>query len=88
MVAAAEEEWPGHGKVLEDVVKNTAQKTEAFVVGANLVGEITKGPWKGRVYGGHSVVADSTCNTISIAKDYDRDINIVKMNIAESCRQN
>ncbi len=77
--AAAENEWPGHGKKLEKVVKNTAKKTGAFVVGTNLVGEITKGPWKGRIYGGHSVAVDKTGRIISIAKDWDRDINIVSI---------
>jgi len=79
--AAAENEWPGHGKELEKVVKNTAKKTAAFVIGTNLVGEITKGPWTGRIYGGHSVAVDKTGRVISIAKDRDRDINIVSINI-------
>ncbi|MGB2863240.1 MAG: carbon-nitrogen hydrolase family protein [Sedimentisphaerales bacterium] len=75
--AAAEDEWPGHGKELEKVVTNTAKKTGAFVIGTNLVGEITKGPWKGRIYGGQSVAADRTGRIVSVAKDRDRDINIV-----------
>ncbi len=79
--AAEENEWPGHGKHLLKVVRNTARKTGAFVVGTNLVGEITKGPWRGRVYGGQSVGADRTGGTISIAKDRDRDISIVTVNI-------
>jgi len=79
--AAAENEWPGHGKELEKVVRNTAKKTGAFVIGTNLVGEITKGPWTGRIYGGHSVAVDKTGRIISIAKDRDRDVNIVSINI-------
>jgi predicted amidohydrolase len=78
--AALESEWPGHGKELENVVTRTAKKTAAPVVGTNLVGEITKGPWKGRIYGGHSIAADKTGKIISIAKDRDRDINIVHIN--------
>ena len=78
--AAVENEWPGHGKELQNVVAETAKKTGAPVVGTNLVGEITKGPWKGRVYGGHSIAVDKTGKTISIAKDRDRDINIVCIN--------
>jgi len=31
--AAAENEWPGHGKELEKVVANTAKKIGAFVIG-------------------------------------------------------
>ena len=75
--AAAEDQWPGHGKELEKVVANTALKTGAFVIGTNLVGEITNGPWKGRIYGGQSVAADRTGRIVSVAKDRNRDINIV-----------
>jgi predicted amidohydrolase len=60
------------------LLKNTAQRTGAFTVGTNLVGEITKGPWKGRVYGGQSVAVDKTGRTIAKARDRDRDINIVR----------
>jgi N-carbamoylputrescine amidase len=79
--AAEEQQWPRHGKQLEKVVKNTAKKTGAFVVGTNLVGEITNGPWRGRVYGGQSVTADKTGRTISIAKDRDRDTNIFNIKV-------
>jgi predicted amidohydrolase len=79
--AAEENEWPGHGKVLEKVVKTTAKKTVAPVIATNLVGEITKGPWKGRIYGGQSIAVDKTGRTVSVAKDRDRDINIVRIHI-------
>ena len=79
--AAAEDDWPGHGKELEKVVVNTAKKTGAFVIGTNLVGEITNGPWKGRIYGGQSLAADRTGRIVVVAKDRDRDINIVKIKI-------
>jgi predicted amidohydrolase len=78
--AAEENQWPGHGKQLEKVVKTTAKKTGAPVVGTNLVGEITKGPWKGRIYGGQSIAVDKTGKTISTAKDRDRDINVFQIN--------
>jgi len=79
--AAAEDEWPGHGKKLEKVIINTARKTKAFVIGTNLVGEITKGPWKGRIYGGQSVAVDRTGRIMSVAKDRDRDIIVININI-------
>ncbi|UCC97513.1 MAG: carbon-nitrogen hydrolase family protein [Phycisphaerales bacterium] len=79
--AAEEHEWPGHGKQLEKVVKNTASKTGAFVVGTNVVGEITHGPWRGRVYGGHSIAVDRTGRVVSVAADRDRDINIFSINV-------
>ena len=76
--AATEDAWPGHGEVLEKVIKNTARKTGAFVVGTNLIGEITHGPWKGRVFGGHSAAADRTGHTVAVARDRDRDICVVE----------
>ncbi len=78
--AAEEDQWPGHGKVLEDVVKNAALQTGACVVGTNLVGEITHGAWKGRIYGGHSVAVDKTGKVTSIASDQDFDISVVDIN--------
>ena len=77
--AASENQWPGHGKELEKVAKKTAIQTSACVIGTNLIGEITKGPWKGRVYGGHSIAVDKTGRIISVAKDRDRDVNIVQI---------
>jgi predicted amidohydrolase len=79
--AAEENKWPAHSKELEKVVKRTAKKTGAPVVATNLVGEITKGPWKGRIYGGQSIAVDKTGKAISTAKDRDRDINIFQINI-------
>ncbi|HCO96843.1 MAG TPA: carbon-nitrogen hydrolase family protein [Phycisphaerales bacterium] len=81
--ATAEDEWPGHGRELDKVVTNTARKTGAFVIGINLVGEITHGPWRGRIYGGQSVAVDKTGRIISVAKDRDRDINIININIGQ-----
>ena len=78
--AAEENKWPAHGKELEKVVQRTAKQTGAPVVATNLIGEITKGPWKGRIYGGQSIAVDKTGKTISIAKDRDRDINIFQIN--------
>jgi len=74
--AAEEKEWPVHGTVLENVVRNTAQKTGAYVVGTNLVGEITNGPWRGRVYGGWSIAVDRVGGIVAVAKDRDRDIKV------------
>jgi len=76
--AATEDAWPGHGEVLERIVQDTARQVGAFVVGTNLVGEITHGPWKGRLFGGHSTAADKTGRTVGKARDRERDIHIVK----------
>jgi len=79
--AEAEDEWPAHGKVLENVVRNTARQTGACVIGTNLVGLVSNGPWKGRVYGGHSMAADKAGRIISIASDQDRDMHVVTVDV-------
>jgi predicted amidohydrolase len=76
--AATEDAWPGHGRLLEKVVRKTADKTGAFTVGTNLVGEIMHGPWRGRIFGGHSVAADKKGRTVAIAKDRERDVVILE----------
>jgi predicted amidohydrolase len=77
--AEKENNWPKHGKELEKVVNKAARKTGAPVVGTNLVGEITNGPWKGRIFGGHSVVADKNGKTVTIGADRDQEIKIVSI---------
>lgn len=69
--------WPGHGRELQQVVTEAARRTGATVVGTNSLGQITKGPWAGRVYGGQSVAVDKTGKILGIAKDRDRDIKII-----------
>lgn len=80
--AAQENQWPDHGKSLARLAKKVAKKTAAAVVATDLIGQISKGPWKGRTYGGHSVTADKNGKIIAIAKDRDRDIKIVSINTA------
>ena len=77
--AAQESEWPEHGAVLERVVTNAAKAIGAPVIGTNLIGEITHGPWAGRTYAGHSVAADGTGGILDIGRDFDRDVLVVTM---------
>jgi len=77
--AAQQEAWPGHGKALEAVVVNTAKTTGAPVIGTNLIGQISHGPWRGMTYGGHSVAADSTGAILATGNDQDRDIRLVTL---------
>jgi N-carbamoylputrescine amidase len=79
--AEREKNWPEHGKELERVVNEAGRKTGAVVIGTNLVGEIAKGPWRGRIFGGHSVAADKSGKTLIIGTDRDRDIKILTINI-------
>jgi N-carbamoylputrescine amidase len=79
--AEQEANWPAHSQEFHNVVKKAALRSAATVVGTNLVGQITKGPWSGRVYGGQSVVADKTGKIIAVAKDRDRDIKVIPTNL-------
>ena len=79
--AAVEADWPGHGAKLERVVANAARMTEAAAVGTNSVGAISNGPWKGRVYGGQSIIADKSGQIVAKARDRDRDIVVVAIEI-------
>lgn len=79
--AAEQAAWPAHGKVLEDVVANAARTIGAPVIGTNLIGRISHGPWKGRTYGGHSVAADGEGRILAKAKDLDRDVQVVVLRL-------
>ncbi len=82
--AAPEEDWPGHAKSMEDVVRKTATTTGCPVVGTDLVGEITKGPWSGQVYGGQSIAIDGNGKVLARAKDRDRDIVLIDIPLEKS----
>ncbi len=75
--AAKEAQWPEHGQELQKTVSKAAQTIGAPVVGVDLVGEISHGPWKGMTYGGQSVISDAKGRIIAVAKDRDRDVMIV-----------
>jgi predicted amidohydrolase len=75
--AAPEQAWPKHGKELERVVTNAAKAVGAPVIGTNLIGQITHGPWAGRPYAGHSVAADRTGRILALGRDFDRDVVVV-----------
>ena len=75
--AEKREKWPEHGKKLERLVKGVAKRVNASVIGTDLVGEITSGPWKGYIYGGQSVIADRTGQVLAIGKDREQDILIL-----------
>jgi len=77
--AADETEWPQHGNELHKTVAQAARAIGAPVIGTDLVGEITRGPWAGKVYGGQSVAADAQGHILAIAKDRDRDILVVSI---------
>jgi len=79
--AAEEQEWPEHGQSLEKVVTEVAAIWNCPVVGTDLVGEISHGPWTGQTYGGQSVASDGKGNVIVKCSDRDRDIQLVSLEL-------
>ncbi|PKA99568.1 putative amidohydrolase [Flavobacteriaceae bacterium MAR_2009_75] len=79
--AAPDEDWPEHGQELVKVVKNTSKKIGCPVVGTDLIGQITNGPWTGMTYGGLSVAYDNKKDSIIIGKDRERDIIVFTLEL-------
>ncbi|PHN06049.1 carbon-nitrogen hydrolase family protein [Flavilitoribacter nigricans] len=77
--AEHEDRWPKHANELEAVVVNTGKKVKTTVVGTDLVGEISKGPWAGYVYGGQSLAVDATGKVLVKLADRDSDLQILKI---------
>jgi predicted amidohydrolase len=75
--AARVEEWPEHEKELESLVAGRAKLWKCPTVGTDLVGAMTHGPWKGRTYGGSSVVADASGKVLEVLRDRDTDVRVV-----------
>jgi N-carbamoylputrescine amidase len=79
--AAQVERWPAHEKDLERLVASRAKMWHCPTVGTDLVGEMTHGPWKGRTYGGGSVVADASGTVLAVLRDRDTDVRIIELPI-------
>ncbi len=79
--AAAEDSWPEHAKQLSRTVTNAAKVIGCPIVGTDLIGQISHGPWKELVYGGASLVSDKNGNILGLGKDRDRDVLIVKVEL-------
>ena len=79
--AAAAGAWPDHGMELKKVVQNAALTINAPVVGTNLVGAISKGPWAGKVYGGQSVIYTKEGELVEVGKDRSPDLLVIELNV-------
>jgi len=79
--AAQETEWPGHGRALEHTARKAAKAVNAPLIGTDLVGVITHGPWRGRVFGGQSVAAGAEGTILARGKDRDSDIVLVRLSL-------
>jgi predicted amidohydrolase len=75
--AAPNEEWPGHSKLLEELVTRRAAQVKCPMAGVDLVGEMTHGPWRGQTYGGSSFVADGTGKILLTLRDRDTDVEVI-----------
>jgi N-carbamoylputrescine amidase len=77
--AAEMEKWPGHSKSLEELVVRRAKEWNAPVVAANLVGQMTHGPWKGQTFGGASLAVDESGEALVRLRDRDVDVRVVDL---------
>lgn len=77
--AAPNDQWPEHSKELEELVQRRARELRCPMVGVDLVGEMTHGPWAGRTYGGSSFVANSAGRILLTARDRDTDLRVIDL---------
>ncbi len=79
--AAEMSKWPEHAKELEKLVCRIAGTWRCPVVGTDPVGVISQGPWRGRTYGGASIVADGTGKAVAVLRDRDVDVQVLSLRI-------
>jgi predicted amidohydrolase len=79
--AAGVDQWPQHAKQLEAVVTHTAKRASCPVIGTDLVGVISTGPWKGLTYGGQSLVSDAEGKVLATLRDRDAEVRIIEVAI-------
>ena len=82
--AAEIDQWPGHAKNLEKLISQRARVLECPIVGVDLVGVMSQGPWKGRTYGGASIVADATGKILHVLRDRDVEVRVVDVEVRKS----
>jgi N-carbamoylputrescine amidase len=82
--AAEMDKWPGHAQSLEDLVTRRAALLKCPFVGTDLVGVMSHGPWKGRTYGGASLVVDGTGKILHRLRDRDVEVRVVDLAVGAS----
>ncbi|MBL1217556.1 MAG: carbon-nitrogen hydrolase family protein [Planctomycetes bacterium] len=85
--AAMREQWPEHGKNLEAWVISTAKRAGCPVVGTDVVGAISSGPWQGMTYGGQSVVVATDGTVIGTLRDRDVDVQTFDVPLGSAISQ-
>ncbi len=81
--AAEIDKWPGHAKELEHLISRRAAEIQCPLVGTDLVGVMSQGPWRGRTYGGASFVADGTGKILHTLRDRDVEVRVVELPLAK-----
>jgi N-carbamoylputrescine amidase len=77
--AAEPNEWPNHAESLHTLVKKLGRELQCLVVGVNSVGAISKGPWRGKTYGGGSIAVDAKGHQVAILADRDVEIRVIQL---------
>jgi N-carbamoylputrescine amidase len=77
--AAPREKWPEHSFSLVMTVQKAARHVGAVVIGPNLVGEITHGPWKGQTFEGLSTAADRDGMSLVQGKWNKEDLLVIEV---------
>lgn len=84
--AAPVEQWPDHARELERLVSRRAAQWKCPVVGTDVIGQMTHGPWKGQTYGGASVVVDAAGKVLHVLRDRDVEVRTVTLDLPASSR--
>ena len=79
--AADTSAWPRHGQTLAAWVSSVARRLHCPVVGTDLVGAVSSGPWKGKTYGGQSPVADSRGHILATLRDRDPEVRLFDLTV-------
>lgn len=79
--AAPADQWPEHGRSLEAFVTHAARRVDAPVVGTDVVGEISQGPWRGFHYGGQSLACDRTGTVLVRLADREAEVRTIEIEL-------
>jgi N-carbamoylputrescine amidase len=79
--AAEIDRWPYHAKELERLVSDRAKLLQCPFVGVDLIGVMSHGPWKGRTYGGASLVVDGAGKILHTLRDRDVEVRVVELRV-------
>ena len=77
--AAPVDQWPGHARELKELVLRRARQWGCPVVGTDLVGSMSQGPWRGQTYGGASLVVSGAGEVLAVLRDRDVEVRVVEV---------